>query len=56
MHIRDINAYSATLTGTQLGRRGEAFPALIENRKNCPDFGRKGPDCCIIRLNLPLKI
>ena len=26
-------------------RRGEASPALFENRKVCPDFRKKGPDC-----------
>ena len=25
--------------------RGEASPSLIANRKKCPDFGKKGPDC-----------
>ena len=25
--------------------RGEASPALFENRKNCLDFGKKGPGC-----------
>ena len=30
--FRDIDAYSATLTGAQLGR------------KKFPDFGKKGPD------------
>ena len=43
----DIDVYSATLTGAQLGRGGggKASPALFENRKKCPDFGKKGPDC-----------
>ena len=31
--FRDIHAYSATLTGMQLGR------------KTFPDCGNKGPDC-----------
>ena len=34
-----------TLRGTQLARRREASPALFENRKNCPDFRKKGSDC-----------
>ena len=29
--IGDIDAYSATLTGPQLGKRGEVSPALFEN-------------------------
>ena len=29
--FRDIDAYSATLIGAQLGRRGDASPALFEN-------------------------
>ena len=43
--FKDIDAYSGTLTGAQLGGRGETSPALFENRKKCPDFGKKGPDC-----------
>ena len=27
------------------GGRGEACPILFENRKKCPDFGKKGPGC-----------
>ena len=50
--FRDIDAYSATLTGAQLrgrekgqgGGRGGS-PALFDNRKKCLDFGKKGPDC-----------
>ena len=42
--FRDIDAYSATLTGAQLKGRGEASPTLFENRKKYPDFGKKGPD------------
>ena len=41
----DIDVYSATLTDTQLGQRGEASPGLFENQKKCLDFGKKGPDC-----------
>ena len=41
----DIGGYSATFTGAQLGGRGEASYALFKNRKKCPDFGKKGPDC-----------
>ena len=36
-HIQDIGSDSATLTGVQLGRKGEVSPALFENRKKCPD-------------------
>ena len=43
--FRDIDAYSATLTGTQLGRRGEASPALFEVLI-----------VSIFGLNLPFKI
>ena len=45
LFVRDIDAYSATLTDAQLGKRGEASTALFENQKKCPDFGKKGPDC-----------
>ena len=40
-----MDAYSATLTGAQIGGRGKASPALFENRKKCPDLAKKGPDC-----------
>ena len=48
--FRDIDAYSATVTGAQLLRRGEASTALSENRKKCPDFRKKGPDCVHLRI------
>ena len=42
----DIDAYSATFTGVQLGGRGEGPPLFFsENHKKCPDLGKKGPDC-----------
>ena len=44
-HIQDIGSDSATLTGVQLGRRGEVSPALFENKKKCPDCGKRGTDC-----------
>ena len=43
--FRDIDADSAKLRGTQLGERAEASPAIFENRKKCPDFGKKDRDC-----------
>ena len=43
--FRDIDTYSATLTSAQLRERREGSPALLENRKKCPNFGKKGPDC-----------
>ena len=43
--FRNIDAYSATFTNGKLGRRGEASPFLFENRKKCPNFLKKGPDC-----------
>ena len=45
--LRDIDAYSATLIGAQLGGRGarEVFPALFENPKQRSCFGNEGPDC-----------
>ena len=39
--FRDIDAYSATLTWVQLGRKGETSPICFENRKKCPDFRKK---------------
>ena len=41
--FRDNDVYSDTLTGAQLGDKGEVSPTLSENQKKCPDFGRKGP-------------
>ena len=37
--------YILPLTGMQLGGREETSPALFENQKTCPDFGKKGPGC-----------
>ena len=42
--FRDIYGNSITLSCVELGRKGEASPALVENRKKCPDFRKKGPD------------
>ena len=34
------------LTGAQLGGGGRRFPLpFFDNRKNCHDFGKNGPDC-----------
>ena len=35
--------------------RGEASPALFENRKKCPDFEKKALIVSILGLNLPFK-
>ena len=43
--IRDIDVYSAILTGAQQWGRGKGSRALFENRKKFPDFGKEGPDC-----------
>ena len=43
--FRDADSFLATITGAQLRGRGKASPALFENRKKCPEFGKKGPDC-----------
>ena len=54
--FRDIDAHSATLTGAQLGRRGEASRTLFENRKKCPDFGgKKGPDCIHLWVKITIQ-
>ena len=41
---RYTDAYSATHRRETRGR-GKASPALFENRKKCPDFGKNDPDC-----------
>ena len=43
--FRYIGLYSATLTGTQLGRNEGASPVIFENRKKCPHSGKRDPDC-----------
>ena len=54
--FRDIDVYSATLTGTQLvRRRRETNPALFENLKKCPDFGKKGLDCIHLLVELSIQ-
>ena len=40
--FRVIDAYSAALTVAQSGRRRRPPPPFFENRKKCPDFGKKG--------------
>ena len=53
--FRDIDGYSATLSGTQLRGRGETSRALFENRKKCPDFGKKDPDCVHFGVELSIQ-
>ena len=54
--FRDIDAYSATLTGhTQLERRGEASPALFKIKEKCPDFEKKGPDYINLWVEFSIK-
>ena len=56
--FKDIDAYSATLTGVQLGWRGKTSPALFEYRKKVPKiiFGRKTWTVTIFELNFSFKI
>ena len=54
-----VDAYSATLTGAQLG--GSPLLPLFENRKKCPYFGNKGPDSAHLWVkftiqNVPFRI
>ena len=35
--------------------RGEASPALFGNRKKCPDFGKKGPDCVYLWVKFSIQ-
>ena len=45
--------------GAQLGEKGEAFPALLEYRQKCPNFGEKGPMHILVKFfiqNIDLKI
>ena len=52
--MRDVDAYSATLTGVELGGEEKLPPLLFfENRKQCPDFGRKGTDCIQLWIKFP---
>ena len=45
--FKDIDAYSATLTGAQLvGEERLPLSFLkIEKGERCPDLGKKSPDC-----------
>ena len=43
--FKGIDAYSATLAGVKIGRERGALPALFENQKRWPDFGKIGFDC-----------
>ena len=43
LFVRDIDAYSATLTGAPLGQEGRPLLHYLKTKK-CPDFGKKGPD------------
>ena len=51
----DIDAYSATLRGAQLGARGIASPALFEHQKKVI-FGRKALIVSIFGLNFSFKM
>ena len=42
--FKDIDAYSATLTGAELEGNKGAPQTFFENRKKCPDFGKMFPD------------
>ena len=54
--FRGIDAYSATLTGAKLKGKGEAFPALFENRKRVLILERKVVIVSTFGLNFPFKI
>ena len=51
--FRNIDAYSVTLTGAQLGERGEASPALFEIEKSVLIFEIKALVVSIFGLNFP---
>ena len=42
--FRDIDAYSAALSGAQLWGRGRIPLPFFANRNKCPNFGKRGPD------------
>ena len=42
--FRDIDGNSATTSCVKPERKEKVSLALFENRKKCPDFGKKGPD------------
>ena len=54
--FRDIDAYSATLPAAQLGGKGMYPLSFIENRKKCPDFGKKVSIMSIIGLRFLFKM
>ena len=46
--------FSHTHRCTTKDERG-ASPALFENQKKCPDFGKKSPDCVCFWLKFPIQ-
>ena len=54
--FRGIDAYSVTLTGAKLKGKGEAFPALFENRKRVLILERKVVIVSTFGLSFPFKI
>ena len=54
--FRDINAYLATITGAQLGRRGRPPFLFFKIEKSVLILERKAPIVSIIGLNFPFKM
>ena len=52
--FKDIDAYSATLTGAQLvGEERLPLSSLkIEKGERCPDLGKKSPDCFWVKFSI----
>ena len=48
--FRDIDGNLALLSCVELGKKGKVSPAFFENRENCPDFRKKGPDYEVLSL------
>ena len=51
----DIDAYSATFTGAQLGGRGNSPLHFYENWKKCPGFGKKDLDSLHFWIKFPIQ-
>ena len=51
----DIDEYSFTLTGAQLGKEGRPLFPFLKIEKKCPDFWKKSPDFAHLSVKLSIQ-
>ena len=56
LFVRDIDAYSATLTGAPLGQEGRPLLHYLKTKKSVLILERKDLTASIIGLNFPFKM